>query len=497
MRKEKCNQECGFTRGHVGFVAVTQMAPSSVYTRNVRARFVLVVTLWLSPALLAQQHAEAPRPGQIELRQICAAHTDQTYALYLPSSYTPQKKWPIVYAFDPAARGNRPMEAMKDAAERYGYIVAASNNSRNGAWQPEIEAAQAVSDDTHTRFSIDDRQVYFTGFSGGARVASRIGQICKCAAGVFLNGAGFPIGSHPTRDAVFPVFSAVGNVDFNLPEVTRLDESLEAAGFQHFLRYFDGPHQWAPATVAEEAFAWFRLLAMKTGVVPRDADFIAQQRDAALARGKAIEQAGDLYIAWRDYNASAATFEQLTDATPLRQAADALASQKTVKDGAKRQKQEFDEQADLTADISAAFAGFHRSSNLTDSIDSTKKQIVRLREAAAREKRPEKALVYRRAVAQVFVYAMEAGIERLEGKETTLAKDYFLLAAEANPDEAGPFANIAVAMVMDNNRKGAFDALRQAKQRSPDHVAFAAWLQSEPTFQKFHDDPDFRVLLSN
>jgi poly(3-hydroxybutyrate) depolymerase len=208
----------------------------------VRRLLLPLLTLCFSPALPAQTPAAAPRPGQIEPHQICAAHPDQSYTLYLPSNYTPQKKWPIVYAFDPAARGNRPLEMMQAAAERYGYIVAASNNSRNGAWQPEIEAAQALSDDTHTRFSIDDRQVYFTGFSGGARVASRIAQLCKCAAGVFLNGAGFPTDSHPTRELTFPVFAAVGNLDFNYPEVTRLDEALEAAGFQHFLRYFDGPH---------------------------------------------------------------------------------------------------------------------------------------------------------------------------------------------------------------------------------------------------------------
>ena len=35
----------------------------------------------------------------------------QSYALYLPSSYTPEKKWPILYCFDPLARGSVPVEA--------------------------------------------------------------------------------------------------------------------------------------------------------------------------------------------------------------------------------------------------------------------------------------------------------------------------------------------------------------------------------------------------
>ena len=163
--------------------------------------------------------------------EACAAHPDQTYALYLPSTYAPAKAWPIVYAFDPVARGNVPVELMKDAAERYGYIVVSSNNSRNGAWKPQIDAAQAISDDTHTRFIIDDRRVYFAGFSGGARVASRIAQQCKCAAGVLLSGAGFSIGASPSRDAVFAVFATVGDLDFNYAEVTPTRRKTGAVRF--------------------------------------------------------------------------------------------------------------------------------------------------------------------------------------------------------------------------------------------------------------------------
>src|SRR5262249_40110872 len=155
-----------------------------------------------------------------------------------PSNYSAAQRWPIVYVFDPAARGALAVERMKGAAERYGFIIVGSNNSRNGPWKPEIEAAQAISDDTHMRFSIDDARVYFAGFSGGARVASRIAMLCKCAAGVMLNGAGFPLGEPPPRDPTFPVFAAVGDVDFNYPEVTRLDQTLNSLGYVHTLRYF-------------------------------------------------------------------------------------------------------------------------------------------------------------------------------------------------------------------------------------------------------------------
>ncbi len=218
----------------------------------------LAIILIVCPLASAQQKPIAPVPARLTFTAFALRKPDQTYALYLPSSYTPTKQWPIIYAFDPSARGDRPIDTFKAAAEKYGYIVAASNNSRNGPWPPEIEAAQAMSDDTHTLLAIDDQSRYFTGFSGGSRVAAQIALDCKCAAGVYLNGAGFPLHIAPSsKDSVFPVFAAVGNIDFNFPEVTHLDESLAAAGYSHFLRYFEGPHQWAPSEVAEEP--WLRF----------------------------------------------------------------------------------------------------------------------------------------------------------------------------------------------------------------------------------------------
>jgi hypothetical protein len=50
----------------------------------------------------------------------------------------------------------------KDAAEKYGYIVVGSNNSRNGP-QPLSEIVRDLSADTHARFSIDDQRIYLAG----------------------------------------------------------------------------------------------------------------------------------------------------------------------------------------------------------------------------------------------------------------------------------------------------------------------------------------------
>ncbi len=92
---------------------------------------------------------------------------------------------------------------------------------------------------------------------------------------------------------------------------------------------------------------------------------------------------------------------------------------------------------------------------------------------------------------------METGGGQIAEKRVTLAKAYFQLAAEAMPDRSDPLRTLAIAEAMDNNRKAALECLRQAKIKSTDMPQFQEWLQSEPAFANFHDDPAFQALLAN
>jgi poly(3-hydroxybutyrate) depolymerase len=435
--------------------------------------------------------------GVLHLKVISATQPEQSYALYLPSHYTREKRWPIVYAFDPGARGSMPVELMKDAAERYGYIVAGSNNSHNGAWKPEADAAQAMFQDTHARFAIDNNRVYFAGFSGGARLASTLAQRCNCAAGALLNGAGFSPSAPPAANATFSVFAAVGNFDFNYGEVLELDATLGSLHYAHSLRRFDGPHQWAPSNVMDEALAWFRLISMKDGHEEHDMNFVKTQAAEVEKRAKTLEVSGDPYGTWKEYRQAADTFDGLGEGAAFRERALALEKEKAVRDGAKREQQDIEEQSRLSADISSGLAALRQDSpNRADTRSEVERQISELRNHAEHEKNPQKLRVAKRALAGIFVEAMETGQERLEAKDISHARTYFELAADAEPDSVRALSQVAIACALDGDRKGALDALRRTKEKSKDPAAFSAWLADEPSFVKLRDTPEFRALVS-
>ena len=147
-------------------------------------RLLCVATL----AGIALADEEIPK-GRVVERVVCSGDKSQSYALYLPAAYSREHAWPILYCLDPAARGRVPVERFQKAAEQAGFIVAGSNNSRNGSLDVAREAIRWLLADTHERFAIDDARTYAAGFSGGARLAlawagnGRIAGVIACGAG--------------------------------------------------------------------------------------------------------------------------------------------------------------------------------------------------------------------------------------------------------------------------------------------------------------------------
>lgn len=118
---------------------------------------------------------ELPR-GEIVDDVQCQQDASQRYALYLPSYFSPSRQWPVILAFDGGGRGRQGVERYRAAAEKYGYVVAGSNNSHNGPWNVGLDAAAAMTADIKRRFPIDLKRMYTAGMSGGARVAIMLAQ---------------------------------------------------------------------------------------------------------------------------------------------------------------------------------------------------------------------------------------------------------------------------------------------------------------------------------
>src|SRR6185312_5060613 len=210
----------------------------------------------------------------------CSDDPAQKYAIYIPFNYTDSKKWPIIYFFDPHGVGNLPLNLYKSLAEKYGFIIAGTYNSKNGMqWEESDKAAHAFMQDTWQRLAIDNNRIYTFGFSGGARVACSVALTDGGVAGVAACGGGFPQ-RRPQITQPFTCISFVGERDFNYIELKQLDKELENTPLTHQLIVFHGKHQWPPVADAEQAFRWFDMDAMRLKTMPVNDSLVkAVQKD--------------------------------------------------------------------------------------------------------------------------------------------------------------------------------------------------------------------------
>lgn len=274
---------------------------------------------------------DLPR-GQIIDTVRCTADPSQNYALYLPSHYSQGKRWSLILAFDPRARGRAAVEQYQAAAEKYGYVVAGSNVSRNGPPAISLAAAQSMWSDVGKRFSINPKRIYTAGLSGGARIAMKVAIDSDQIAGVIASSAGFPPG-HQRNELPFVLFGTAGTEDFNYIEMRQLDETLTSP---HRVVVFQGGHTWLPVSLAVEAVEWLEIQAMKSGRRERDPGLI----ETIFARRvvELSEQKSDLETL-ESLNSLVTDFRALADVSKYSAQADALRKKKSVTDAMDKERQ--------------------------------------------------------------------------------------------------------------------------------------------------------------
>lgn len=288
----------------------------------------MIQCMWKKVIVLLMATA-ACRAGDLPTGQIidsveCALDNTQHYALYLPSNYTSSRQWSVILAFDGGAHGRVPVERYRQAAEKYGYIVAGSLNSRNGPWEVSTNAAKAMTADVKARFSIDTKRVYTAGMSGGARVAMKIAIESRQIAGVFASSAGFP--DEFIARVPFPVFGSAGTDDFNHLEMYQLDRRMTSA---HRVLYFDGGHTWLPEELALQGVEWMELQAMKSGLRPRDTALLDTWFATRVARIDGLKDNAETLHAMIHLIAD---FEGLEDVSKVADRAARLLKQQDVRD---------------------------------------------------------------------------------------------------------------------------------------------------------------------
>jgi predicted esterase len=484
MRSQRANNGCG-VRGDL-------MKPIFYKLTGV----VLAVTFaWVLRAyaggsdLFARDAQDQLPQGEVIEKVTCNADPSQSYALFLPSGYTPGKKWPVLYAFDPGARGSVPVKLFREAAEKFGYIVVGSNNSRNGI---DITAiVKTLWADTHERFSIDERRVYTTGFSGGARVASAVALSYRDAvAGAIVASGGPRPNFNPSSASQLVFFVTAGTEDFNFPEMQQLKRRLDALSIPNRLVIFAGGHEWPGAAVCGEAITWLEVQAMKSGTRTKDDALIDERLKSQTKTAQDYEASQKNYEAYLEYEALVMQFRGLRDVNEFAARAARLKASKDVKAAIKGELTEENDQAKLLEKLETllrdATTNMETMAELKANLSDLAKQADDTRDVAERR-------VAHRVLQALRVQMYEEAFALRQRKEYASIPPKLELAAVISPKDPRVFYDLATAYARVGNKSRATTALGKAIERG---FSDLARIEENEDFAILRNEAEYKKLIA-
>jgi pimeloyl-ACP methyl ester carboxylesterase len=446
--------------------------------------------LILAGGLSLVVHSQTPAAGTVHGSVPVAAEPMNSYSLYLPSAYSPTKRWPLLLVFDPFARGEVSVKLFHEAAEKYGFIVVGSNNSRN--FEDPSAAIRVLWADLKERYAIDPHRIYTAGLSGGARVASTVALACRnCIAGVIANSAGLPNGATLPGPDVSDWFLSAGTTDFNYPEQLHLKESFDARKVVSKFVVFDGPHNWMPKEFAERALAWLQLRAMVKGLVPVDKDFVAQQFDSRVAEAQAEQKSGDVLAAERANREIAQDFSSFRDVKPQMALAKSLAESGEFRKAKKNEKAALELQDEVAKKIGNLVAGINQGSDQRTDFFSQLESAVN---DAYRDKKessnPSRRQAIERGLASAFAYAAETGQQAMLKKDFISARSMFQAGEVIQPESAWASYLSATACAQLGEKKPAIQELKKAMEKGMTN----AKALDDPAFDRIRNEAEFKEL---
>lgn len=423
--------------------------------------------------------------GQIIENVVNLTNASQSYALYLPSTYSTAKTYPVIYALDAHGTGKLPVSLYKDLAEKYGYILIGSNNSKNGTpWDESQAIASNLFSDSQLRLSINTDRVYLLGFSGGARVANGLCITNGAIAGVICCGAAAPAANNKDPRSNYTFLGICGNSDFNYIEMRKYD-MVELAGrnVKHAFIEFDGKHEWPKAEVMNEAFLWTELGAMRKDPKLKNDAFI---KENILIYSDQIKKAQQNKKTIEVYNLVRRIinfFDGLTDLKEYYDIYNPLKANAEIDKNLKQEEVAWRKEEDLKAFYSEAF----QSKN----IDWWKQETASMNKTVKNGKQDE-VLMTKRILDYLSLVAYMQTTSALKQQNLPAAKMFCQIYLTVDPKNNEAHYLNAITLAIEGKDKETISSLEKAVENGFKDISR---LESDNVFIKLRETEEFKAIL--
>ncbi|GAB2779238.1 hypothetical protein [Salinimicrobium soli] len=222
----------------------------------------LLFFLFLSLQVAAQEYTV--KKGLVVDSLKVSDSLSETYALYLPTNFQPDKKWPVLFLFDGKGRGRATAQLFKNAAEEQGYLLVSSNAvSEEQPLKENLEVASRLVLGTAGALPFDLNQISAAGSNEGGRVASTVPVLFKNILGVIAVGNEWIKFDLLDKKKDFCFIGVTGDENFASAGIYYTARQLGAQKYPVEVYTYEGGGDWPESEIISSVVGSLTLEAMK------------------------------------------------------------------------------------------------------------------------------------------------------------------------------------------------------------------------------------------
>jgi len=248
--------------------------PNFMGIKLIKVKYLHFLLLVFSLQLVFAQEFTLKKGTVVDGLQITDS-ISETFAIYLPTTYSNEQSWPVIFVFDPEGRGKSVVQLFRQLGEEQAYVIVASNNiNAKDSLLNNLKVGTRLMTRVFDLFSVDKNRIYTAGLAEGAEVASAIPAVYNKLQGVLAVGNIWLSSDLLKNDQNFSIIGMVNARDFMLYSMEENIQLLSKIGHQASLYKFEGTHQWPKSNLLSSALGNFTLQAMTKNSQIRDSSLI-------------------------------------------------------------------------------------------------------------------------------------------------------------------------------------------------------------------------------
>lgn len=201
---------------------------------------------------------------------------DETYSMYLPTTFDLSKPWPVLFVLDMKGGTKQAISMLTKPAEKEGYILATSDNLNDSlSIAQNVLIANRMFNAVINTIPIAKNRTYATGFDTGARFASILPTFINEINGVISIGASVGNVEILNPKQTFQFIGIVSRSDYNFRDMLESRQILDRLKFPNQLVVIDDGQNLPDASTIASAMRMLSLYSIAKGDMVKNDSLVA------------------------------------------------------------------------------------------------------------------------------------------------------------------------------------------------------------------------------